>query len=60
MNALGCRENWATETEREDAEILRVFCFKIVNLYIGVAFVAFAANRTEKYLGEVSPSTHLA
>jgi len=51
--ALIYRENWATETEREDAEILRVFCFKIVNLYIGVAFVAFAANSTEKYLGEV-------
>ena len=47
------RENWRTETEREDAVILRVFCFKIVNLYIGVAFVAFAANRTEKVLGEV-------
>ena len=25
----------------------------LVHVYIGVAFVAFAANRTEKYLGEV-------
>ena len=38
-------ENWRTETEREDAMILRSAVFKLFNAYFGVFFIAFAANR---------------
>jgi len=38
-------ENWRTETEREDAIILRLAVFKLFNAYFGIFFIAFAANR---------------
>jgi hypothetical protein len=38
-------ENWRTETEREDAMILRSALFKLFNAYFGIFFIGFAANR---------------
>jgi len=38
-------ENWRTETQREDAMIMRSACFNLFNAYFGIFFIAFAANR---------------
>ena len=38
-------ENWRTETEREDALIMRLATFKLFNAYFGIFFIAFGANR---------------
>ena len=39
------QENWRTETEREDALIMRLATFKLFNAYFGIFFIAFVANR---------------
>mmetsp|Transcript_17284 Transcript_17284/g.40673 ORF Transcript_17284/g.40673 Transcript_17284/m.40673 type:complete len:681 (-) Transcript_17284:525-2567(-) len=38
------RENWRTETQHEDALIAKDFCFKFVNAYFSLFFVAFVQN----------------
>jgi len=38
-------ENWRTETQQEDAMIMRSAVFKLFTAYFGIFFIAFAANR---------------
>jgi len=42
-------ENWQTATDKEDATILRVCTFRVVQLYFASAFIAFIANRIQAF-----------
>mmetsp|Transcript_4555 Transcript_4555/g.13762 ORF Transcript_4555/g.13762 Transcript_4555/m.13762 type:complete len:421 (+) Transcript_4555:496-1758(+) len=44
-------ENWRTETEDEDANIMKTFFFKVVEKYFPLAYVAFMVNHVEVFGG---------